>query len=346
MSQLNRLFYMLIIVSFSAIVTFGSGNNRAGTSAAPELRIPVGARYLAMGGSQIAGVTGLEAIYWNPAGVDFSQSSASAMFSYRKYIADMNVGFIAVSGKMGDLGSLGLAFRYLDIGTINVTTMDQPDGTGQQINPSFFVLGLTYSKVLTDRISIGVNFNIINESFDRAEASGFTFDAGVQYRDLFSVPGLDLGIAVKNLGGSMKYGGNATFIQADATSSSRGPTFYQFAAAENQFPSELGLGLSYTRQLDELNNFTVSASYNNNNYAYDDYKIGLEYSYDKTFYVRGGYLFSPQATDNSPNIFEDFTLGAGINLNQVSGLDLSVDYAYVPVKYFESNHVFSLNIGF
>lgn len=345
MSQLNRLFFILLIVSSSAIVTFGSGNNRAGTAAAAELRIPVGARYLALGGSQIASVNGLEAIYWNPAGLDFSKSNANAMFSYRTYIADMNLDYIAVSGKIGDLGSFGVAFKYLDIGTINVTTMNQPDGTGAQINPNFFVLGLTYSKVLTDRIAVGANFNLINESFDRAQASGFSIDIGVQYRSLFSVPGLDLGLAVKNLGGSMQYGGNATFISAEASSASRGPTFYQFAAAENQLPSELGIGLSYSKALDEQNNLTVSTSYNNNNYSYDDYKVGLEYSYDNTLYLRGGYLFSPQSTTITPNIFEDFTLGAGFNLNKVSGIDISVDYAYIPVKYFDSNHVFSINIG-
>ncbi len=346
MTKLNKLLLIFLLLGASTVVTFGSGQNRAGTSAAAQLRIPIGARYLAMGGSQVANVSGLDAIFWNPSGVDFNQNAANAMFSYRSYIADMNINYVAVSGKFGDLGSVGFSFKYLNIGEINVTTMDQPDGTGQVINPNFFVVGLTYSKTLTDRIAIGLNFNVINESFHRAEATGFSFDFGVQYRDLFDTKGLDLGIVYKNLGGSMKYEGNATWVEATDPNSSRGTTFYQFATAENPLPSELSIGLSYKAQIDELNDITFSTAYFNNNYTYDDYKFGMEYSYNSIFYVRGGYIFSPQASENAPNIFEDYSLGAGLNFKEITGIDLSVDYAYVPVKYFDSNHVFSLNVGF
>jgi len=327
-------------------MVMGSGPDKAGSSAAPELRIPVGARYLAMGGSQIAAVTGLEAMFWNPAGVDFSENSANAMFSYRKYIADMNIDYFAVSGSFGNLGSIGFSYRYFDIGDINVTTMDQPDGTGQILSPNYFVAGLTYSNRLTDRIGIGVNFNLISERFGRVSSTGFSIDAGVQYRDLLDVTGLSLGVVVKNLGGSIKYDGNATFVQADQTGTSRGPTWYKIDATSDPLPSEMALGLSYKREIDELNNLTVSASYTNNNYTFDDYKIGLEYSYDNVLYIRGGYLFSPQTTDDNPNIFGKYSLGAGLNFQKFTDLNLSLDYAYVPVKFFDTNHVFTLSMGF
>ncbi len=346
MTKLNKLLLIFFTMSITAALVFASGQNRAGTSAAAQLRIPIGARYLAVGGSQVANVSGLNAIFWNPSGLDFSQNAANGMFSHRTYIADMNLSYVAVDGKFGDFGSLGFSFKYLNIGEINVTTMDQPDGTGQILKPNFFVVGLTYSKTLTDRIGVGVNFNIINEGFGRIEATGFSFDVGLQYRDLFDTKGLDLGIVYKNLGGSIKYEGNATYIQAEDPTSSRGPTFYQITTAENPLPSELSIGLSYKAAFDELNTITFSSAYFNNNYTYDDYKFGMEYSYDNMFFLRGGYLFSPQSTSKSPNIFQNYTLGAGFNFKEISGIDLSIDYAYVPVKYFESNHVFSLNVGF
>ncbi len=346
MSQLNRLLFVFFILVFWSIITLGSGPGKAGSAAAAELRIPVGARYLAMGGSQISAVSGLDAIYWNPAGVDFSPADANAMFSYRKYIADMDINYIAVSGRLGGLGSLGISFRSLNIGDINVTTMDQPDGTGQIINPNFFVVGLTYSNRLTDRISIGVNFNIISESFGRVSASGFGIDAGVQYRNLMDVQGLSLGVVIKNLGGSIKYDGNATFVQAEQTGSSRGPTWYKIDPAADPLPSEMSLGVSYNRAIDELNHLTVSATYTNNNYTFDDYKFGLEYSYNDMFYLRGGYLYSTQTTDDRPNIFGNYSLGAGINFMEITNINLSADYAFVPVEYFETNHVFTLRFGF
>lgn len=333
-------------MSFSVIETFGGGQNRAGTSGAPELRIPVGARYLSMVGAPIANVTGLEAIYWNPAGVDLSPSSANALFSYRSYIADMNMNYVAASGRLGDIGSIGISFRSLNIGDINVTTMDQPDGTGQIISPNYFILGLTYSKQLTDRVSVGANFNLISENIDRVSATAFSFDFGVQYRNLFEVNGLDLGVVVKNLGAPIQYDGNGLYITAEDPAADRGPTFYKFDAASAELPSEISIGLSYQRKLDEQNAVTISGAFQNNNYTYDDYKIGLEYSYRDIFFIRGGYLFSPQSNDNTPNIFQNYSVGAGLNLKEFSGIDLSVDYAYVPVKYFDANHVFSIAFGF
>lgn len=346
MFRLNRLLFIILIFSFSAIETFGGGQNRAGTSSAPELRIPIGARYLAMVGSPIASVTGLEAIYWNPAGVDLTPTDANALFSYRQYIADMNMDFVAVSGRLGGFGSIALSFRSLNIGDINVTTMDQPDGTGEVINPNYFILGLTYSKQLTDRVSIGANFNIINESFSNVGATGFSFDAGVEYNNLFEVPGFAVGVVVKNLGASMKYAGNGLFIQANDPNSSRGPTGYQIDAASAELPSEISIGLSYLRNLDEQNKITFAASFQNNNYTYDNYNLGLEYSFKDILYVRGGYLYSPQSTDANPNIFQNYALGVGFNLKHISDIDLAVDYAYVPVKYFDANNVFSLRFGF
>ena len=346
MFQMKRIVFILLLLSFSVFETFGGGQNRAGTSGAPELRIPVGARYLAMSGAPIANVTGLEAIYWNPAGLDFSPNSANAIFSYRSYIADMNINYVAANGRLGDFGSVGIAFRSLNIGDIKETTMDQPDGTGAIFSPTYFVLGLTYSKQLTDRIAIGANINLINETIDRVSASGFSFDFGVQYRDMLEVQGLDLGVVVKNLGSPIKFSGNALFVNVEDPNANRGPTYLAIDAATAELPSEIAIGLSYQRKFDEDNMVTVSGSFQNNNYTYDDYKIGAEYSYRNILFVRGGYLFSPQSTDNTPNIFQDYTLGLGLNFKQFSGIDLELDYAYVPVKYFDANHVFALSFGF
>jgi len=345
MFHLKRVIFILLILGLSGIETFGGGQNRAGTAGAPELRIPVGARYLAMVGSPIASVTGLEALYWNPAGLDFSLTDANALFSYRSYIADMNMNFVAVSGRLGELGSIGLSFRSLNIGEINVTTMDQPDGTGQIMNPNYFILGLTYSKQLTDRVSIGANFNLINETIDRAAASGFSFDFGVQYRNLLGVSGFDLGVVVKNLGSSIKYDGNGLYVQA-TSSGDRGPTFLKVDAASAELPTEISIGLSYQKKFNEENSVTVSSTFQNNNYTYDDYKVGLEYTFKEILYIRGGYLYSPQSSDDTPNIFQNYALGVGVNTKEFSDLDLSVDYAYVPVKFFDANNVFSIRFGF
>lgn len=345
MMRFYRLLFVLLLLVFCAGEVFGQGGqNRAGTTAAPELRIPIGGRYLAMGGSSVANVDGLEAIYWNPAGVYLNNINASAMFSHRQYIADMGMNYAAVSGNFGELGTLALSFRNLDVGDINVTTLDNPDGTGAVISPTYFIFGLTYSRQLSDRVSVGATMNLINESWADVSASGFSFDMGVQYKDLF-VSGLSMGIVVKNLGGSMQFDGTGLYVQAEADDD-RGSTFYKVAAASFQLPSEIGLGVSYLKQFNAENRVILSAAFTNNNFTYDDYKIGMEYSYNNLLYLRGGYVFSPQSSDDTPNIFQDFTLGFGLNFKEFSDIDLSLDYAYVPVEFFDANHVYSIRVNF
>jgi len=102
---------------------------------------------------------------------------------------------------------------------------------------------------------------------------------GVQYRDLLAVPNLNLGITVKNLGPSMQYGGSGLWIQADDPTSSRGTTFYQVGAGSFELPSSVSLGLSYSRNFDEVNKVTVATSFVNNNFTYDEIRVGAEYSF-------------------------------------------------------------------
>lgn len=346
MIQNKGLLIILLIFVCATVETFGGGQNRAGTNAAPELNIPVGSRYLAMGSANVASVQGLEAIYWNPAGVDINENSTSALFNYRTYFADMSMSYVAAAGRLGSIGTLGLSFRSLNIGTINVTTMDQPDGTGEIINPSYFVMGLTYSKELTDRISIGFNLNLINESWANVSATGFSLDAGVEYRELFDVHNLSLGVVVKNLGTSMQYSGNGLWTQATATGSDRGQTFYRIGVQSSELPSQMTLGLSYKKSLNNENSLAVSGAFVNNNYSYDNYNLGLEYSFENKFFLRGGYLYSPQSTTDTPNIYQGFAAGAGVNLADLGGVSVAIDYAYIPVKYFSANNSFTVRLGF
>lgn len=345
MKIIQNLVFIFLALFMIAELTFAGGQNRAGTAGAPELRIPVGARYLSMGGAPIAISTGLEAIYWNPAGVDLSTNPLNLMFSNRSHFGDMSMNFAAVSGKIGEIGSLGLSFRSLSIGEIPVTTMDQPDGTGQIISPNYFILSLTYSKQLTDRVSIGTNFNLISENIDRMSATGFCFDFGVQYYNLFSVPGLTLGVVVKNLGPQIKFDGNAAYVTAIDPNSQRGPTFFKLDTQPSDLPSEMSIGISYMYQLDSENSLQVASTFQNNNYTYDNYNFGFEYSFKNLLYVRAGYVLTPQANDNTPNIYQNYSFGAGINLKQISGLEVSFDYAYIPVKFFDANQVISISVG-
>ena len=59
---------LLLVVSVVA-VSDAANQSRVGTAGAQELLIPVGARGIAIGGSSMIFANGVDAIYWNPAGL-------------------------------------------------------------------------------------------------------------------------------------------------------------------------------------------------------------------------------------------------------------------------------------
>lgn len=347
---MKRGLLVISLIALTSTVSSVFAQDKSGTSAAPELLIPVGAKYEAMAGSANAFVTGVDAIFWNPAGLDMESGTGGALFSYRQYIANIGVSYLAVGGNLG-FGSLALSLRSFNIGTINVTTMDFPDGTGEQINPTFFIGGLTYSKRLTDRVSIGATINLINETFGNVSATGVGFDAGVQYQDLVGISGLGLGVAVKNIGTDMQYGGSGLWVQADIPTADIGLSYYKVEAASFQLPSVIDIGLGYRKALDENNELQVTATFESNNFAIDEYRGGAQYTFMNSVSLRAGYLFSQSggafsSSGGTVSIFENWTFGAGVDLTKLTGLGISFNYAYVPVRYFGSNSLFDLRIAF
>jgi len=322
--------------------------SRIGTNAASELLVPVGARYIGVGGSSIAAVQGIEAIYWNPAGLSRTTHSANAMFSQMRHISDINVSYVAVSATFSGLGTFGLSIKSLDVGEIIVTTEESPDGTGAIINPQFVTTGLTYSRALSDRVSVGATFNLISESIDRVGASGFAFDAGVQYSNVGQITGLSLGVAVKNLGPAMQYDGTGLFRTSQPNGVDRGSTPLQVVAQKDELPTTLEIGMAYAVPFGTKSKFDLTTMYQDNNFLDDVSRFGVEYSYNETFFLRGGYNLSPDAPKDA--VGEDsyiygLTLGAGFHY-ELPNIAMDFNYAYRDLAFFDGSHVFSIALGF
>ncbi len=343
-----RVMSRLLIVAFLATLSLGPDalagrGDKSGTSAAPELLIPVGGRDIALGGSSVATTTGIEAIYWNPAGLSRSNFGAEAMFSHMNYIADIGVEYVAVGTSFEGFGSIGLSLKTLSFGEFEITTEDNTEGTGQMFSPTFVTVGLTYARSLTDRISVGLTTNLVSERIDRVSATGVAFSFGVQYAGFANTPGLNIGVAVKNIGPGMQFNGPGLLRQALASDNLRPETVYLIEAQKDELPSTIELGVSYRHNIDDENSLTTSGLFMNSNLSDDEYKLGLEYNFLNTLFVRGGYNLSQESRENS-YIF-GATAGAGVHYS-MGGLDLTFDYAYRSVKYLEANHVFSLKFGF
>ncbi|MEX0602674.1 MAG: PorV/PorQ family protein, partial [Bacteroidota bacterium] len=281
------------------------------------------------------------------AGVGRMTRDAEGMFSTMTYIADIGVSYGAVAGRFGEFGVLGLSVKSLDFGDIPLTTTEDSEGEGGRFfSPTYFTLGLTYGRQLTDRISAGVSLKIISETIARASASGVAFDFGVQYQGVVGVSGLQLGVTVKNIGPGMKFDGPGLLRPATAADARRPQQPYKSEAATFELPSVVEIGVGYVGSAAESVTYGLNGAFSNNNLYFDEYRVGGEIGYhleSVRLFGRLGTGMVPDAPENE-NIF-GLTAGAGVSY-MTGGVDLTLDFAYRQVEFFDANTVVSLKVGF
>lgn len=325
----------------------GVGNKRIGTAAATELLIPVGGRGLAMGGAMVSTAVGVDALHWNPAGLARMAGSAEGMFSNMSYIADISVNYGAVGLAFGSFGKVGMFVKALDFGEIPFTTVDDPEGlVGRTFSPKFFTLGFSYAREFTDAITAGATIKLISEDMQRVSGSGFAIDLGVQYESVAGFRGVNLGVVLKNIGPAVSFDGPGLLRVAQAAEANRPAQFYSSEAAGFELPSSVEIALNYVRNVNDDLRFSVGGSYENNNLALDSYKGGAEVVYAMSNVELAGRA-GVDARDTSTLDENIFGPGFGFGLTyKTPGMDITIDYAYRSVDFFDSNNMFSIILGF
>ena len=340
---------LLLILTASVLVLFmgllplyGGDAARTGTAGGAQVQVPVGGRSLAMAGANVAEVQGLEALYWNPAGLGTLQYKAAATFSTMKIFNDISVNYLGLAFNMGRLGALGFQLKAFGFGEIPVTTTQDMDGlSGQTFSPTFVTTGATYSKRLTDAISVGLTGKLVLEKIPGASASAVAFDMGIQYRGLGGIENVSLGVVVKNIGTKMQYTGSALLGQSQDAGSPI-TDFREIPTASFNLPATVELGLGYHYNIAKDNSLLFLFNFQNENYGEDVYKFGMEYGYSDFVALRAGYLASGMESEAQ---LYSFTAGLGLKAT-VSNTNLIFDYAYRNSQYFDGNNLFSLTIGF
>ncbi len=337
----RALLVMVTLLLLPGPAKAGRGD-KAGTAAASQLLVPVGAASIAEGSSVIASASGLEALYWNPAGLSRTAFGTMATVSHMTYIADISVDYFAAGTRLGDLATGAISVKTFSIGQIPVTTEEQPDGTGETVSPTMLVVGGTLARNISDRIALGVTAKYIYEKMGTVSAGGFGFDVGVQYDGLGGIDGLEFGVTLKNLGPRMRYDGTGLLREAVVDAGLLPSSPVKIQASSDELPSSIEIGLSYAPKIDEVNAVRISSAFRNNNFSEDEYGFGGEYSYSRMFFARLGYNLA-SGLEGREYIFGP-TFGFGVKTS-IYDLSISVDYAFRSAKYFSGNHVVTLSIG-
>jgi len=340
MNARNRVGIALAMLALAAGPAWAGSPERTGTSGAPELRLAVGARSIALAGSDLGTVSGAEALFYNPAGIVETKAHTELLFSHAEYIADMKLNYIAVTQAMGN-GAIGVSAKVLSIGDMVYTTESAPDGTGETFAPTFSTLGLSYARRMTDRVDFGATLNYTAEHILQEQASGVSFGFGFEYDTDFN--GARLGMAMTNVGPNMQYGGTDLnhLQQLPGYNPFIAPRDLGLSTATFELPTSFQFGLSLPLIRGGQNVFTVHGAYINNSFAVDEGRVGAEFVYQKVFALRGGY----KITSNTDDLF-GLSYGAGLRV-PLGAASMWVDYAGQPVsKYFDDVQHLGLTLQF
>lgn len=335
------LLLALLIMSYVSSNVEAGPRTKLGTSAAPELLIPIGSVGTSLGGSNLSTTSGVEAIYWNPAGLSDISSTSEVMFSHMNYIADIEMQFLGVAAEVGNLGVVGASVRSLNIGEIRQTTEFLPEGTGTFFKPTYIVAGLSFARKMTDKIRFGTTVNIISQNVADVSSTGFAFDFGLQY--IGGATGFTFGIALKNLGPAMTYDGpglDRNFTENQLATTRR------VILQSFDLPTNLEIGVGYLWDLDRQNKINITGAFQNSSFSTDEYRFGLEYNFNNNFFVRGSYsVFADKETDES--LFGP-SFGAGLKY-PFGSVNIAFDYAYRVITesaFNSTNQFFTLKVGF
>ena len=333
----------IVIIVVSSLVL--GQNSRMGSASSTQLLVVPSAKHLS-GGGAAATATGMDATFWNPAGLAMSENGVDAIFSNRQYFADIDNSFFGIATDIGDY-KVGVSVRTFNIGDIDETTVFYPDGTGQVFTPNFSILGATFARKLSDNTSVGINANLIREGFGRVAATGVAYDLGVQYRGLLGREGLDVGFAMKNFGSPMKYDGEGLGVMASPVDGDRPVEYYKIDAAAFDLPFVFDMGVSYN-----IAGADIGVTYTSNYYSTDELKFSVGYALAGL--GSGGVGMQSSAKSQEVEDTDDWyanpadgvSFGASIDMSRFVGMNMSVDYSMLPMGDFGTNSVVALRVAF
>lgn len=332
--------FLLVILIFSN--SFAQDVQKVGTSAASFLRIPVGTAGTSMGGAFVSVANDASAMFWNPGGLARITSN-SFMVDYTSWLPGLNFSFFGLVLPFGNIGTVGFNVTALTSDDMDVTTIDQPMGTGESFSTNHVSVGIAYAAKLTDRFSIGANFKYIHESILNSSATGFAIDIGTLYTTPFD--GIRLGVSITNFGTNMRIDGEDLNVRVDIAPDQEGnnqSVVGRIRTDDFSLPLLMRVGLSWDLLQSEQNRFTVAVDGSNPNDNAQSINIGAEYAvFKETLILRGGFsdLFLKDR-------IKGWTSGVAFNLNIPGGISVNTGYSYQYFEYLEGINRFSLMLNF
>ncbi len=324
--------WAMALIACAATVVESADFTKTGSVGAQFLKVAVGSRYQGLGEASVAVVDDAYSLYWNPAGLA-SLEGNMVTFTNVNWLADIALNYAAIATPVGDFGVLGFSTTLMTMGDMEITTVDQPEGTGDMFGASSFALGVGFGRNLTTRLAFGASIKYVYEKIYNESAGGLAFDFGTQLRT--GLRSLRMGMNIANMGPELKFSGPDLIQDLDGSGAT---TTGAVLVDGYELPLTFRLGAAYDL-LDDLNNrwsVAVEAKHPNDNDQ--QLSLGSEYGYQHKYFLRGGYKFNYEE--------QGLSLGAGLRSRVGEQTQLVLDYAWSDFGRLESVHRFSVGFTF
>jgi len=350
----NKAKYILCTILIALLIgpaVMAGNKQRIGQAGAPELLINPWAGTTGWAGANVASVSGLEALYLNVAGSAFINRTNLGYANTNWLVGtDISINSMGLVQKVGDAGALGVYVMNMDLGEIETTTTENPEGGMGTFNPSYSTIGISYAKEFSNSIYGGAVLKIISGGIADVKTAGVAIDAGIQY-----VTGaqrqIHFGITLRNVGPTMKYTGDGMSFRGTVPPKGVDMTVEQ-RSADFELPTQVKIGLAYDFNFGVGQRLTVAGGFTSNSFSKDQYHLGLEYDFKNILILRGGYVYedgiNPMEDDyeTRTTVFTGPSGGLSVRvpLNKDTGSVFSVDYSYRDTDPFMGVHTIGARI--
>jgi hypothetical protein len=258
------------------------GGQRVGISAYQFLKIGSDARGAAMGEATVAVVTDVSSLFWNPAGLvsgtppsdEESFSQGQVIASHSEWLVDLKHEFFGASYLLSSSDAVGIAVTSLHTDDMAVTTETMPRGDGTYFSYGDIAVAATYARRMTDQFSFGATVRYVRETIDVLHMDGIVVDLGTFYS--MGIGSSRFAVVVSNFGPNVTPTGTVQRTQ--------GFSFNKFQAFSP--PTMFRLGFAIEPWEEENQRLTTSIQLNHPNDNAENVRLGAEYAYDRTFFLR------------------------------------------------------------
>ena len=221
---------------------------------------------------------------------------------YQPWVADINNIYTGVAINYEEYGTLAFTMNYMGYGNEPVTTVSQPEGTGEFYSANEFAASISFGRKLVDWFSFGATAKYISSNIWHMSANAFAIDFGVLVTTNFFSPtnkrnqGMKIGMSISNYGNRLRYDGIDLMVPIDPEPDEYGnydDVEGLYKTSEWELPLIFRMGFSvqpiYSEKIRML--VALDALHPNNNN--ESLNIGTQLTYlipgKASFFLRAGY---------------------------------------------------------